>query len=219
LGASIFSTGGTFWLDAKRAKRQAKIAKADELKGACIRIISGALRVSQKSAALRLNMVVRSGLKEGLDVTFGLRKPADPLEISDYLFSELSPVLDAQSVVWLSGDEELIRSAGDVVLAIADVIDVSTSLPKDRQLDSFASQLDQLKVALRGLIPLKLAGEEEALRLASVKRLGLACANFGEVVREKLEMEDIGAILKAFPDLLKPDTIVSSKSDDSDQGP
>jgi len=201
VSASVLTTGGAFWLDVIRSKRRAKTVTQNELKSACARIISGALKVSLQGAALRLNMVVRSGLKEGLDVTLGLRKPTDPLGISDYLFSELAPVLDAQSIVWLSGDVKLIRSAGDVVLAVADVIDKSTTFPKDRRLNSSTSQINILKAALRGLIPLKLAGDDETERIASVKRLGLACANFGEVVRKNLGMEDIGAILKAFPSL------------------
>jgi hypothetical protein len=162
-------------------------------------------------------MVVRSGVIEGLNVALRLRKPSDPLEINDYLFSELAPILDAQSVVWLSGDTALIRSAGDVVLAVADVIDKSTSLPKERRPDSLASPYNQLKLALRGLIPLKFGSEEETLRQASVKRLGLTCAQFGEVVREKLGMDDIGAILNAFPGLLELDFADSASLDDGDE--
>jgi hypothetical protein len=67
---------------------------------------------------MRANMFARSGITEGLDVVLHHRKPADVLEISDYLFSDFGPVLDAQAAVWLAGDEQLIRSAGDVVLAI-----------------------------------------------------------------------------------------------------
>jgi hypothetical protein len=88
-------------------------------------------------------------------------------------------------------------------MAVADVINKSTSLPKDRHLDSSATQYDQLKVALRRLTPLRFNSEEELVRQSSVKRLGLACAQFGEVVRERLGMKDIDAILKAFPGLLE----------------
>jgi hypothetical protein len=215
VSASVFSFAGAFWLDAKHAKRQAQIAKGVELKSACARIISGALRVSHKSSALGITMVTRSGLSEGLSVLLRIRRAVDPLELNDYLFSELAPILDAQSVVWLSegSDAALIRSAGDVVLAVADVIEKSTALPKDRQLDPKASRLDQVLLVLRGLTPLKLTSEDEAARQASVKRLGLACARFGELMREKLAMEDIGAILKAFPNLLEPENVRSGTAE------
>jgi len=218
VSASAFSFAGAFWLDARRAKRQAKIAKEEELKNACAQIISGALRVSQKSGALGVAMVIRSGLGEGLSVVLRLRKPADPLEINDYLFSELAPILDAQSVVWLSGgsDATLVRSAGDVVVAVGDVIEKSTALPKYRQPDPTASQLDQLLFALHDLIPLKLTSEKEAARRESVKRIGLACAKFGELMREKLRMDDIGAILKAFPSLLDAGNADPRESDNVD---
>lgn len=78
VSASVFSTGGAFWLDTKRAKRLAKIAKEDELKSACARIISGALRVSQKCVGLRLTMVVKLGIVESLNVLLRLRKLTDP---------------------------------------------------------------------------------------------------------------------------------------------
>jgi hypothetical protein len=103
-------------------------------------------------------------------------------------------------------------------MAVANVIDKSTTLPKDRRPDSTASQFDQMKVALRGLIPLKLASEEETLRQASVKSLGLACAQFGELIREKLGMEDIGAIMKAFPGLMDADIADSPGPDAADSG-
>jgi hypothetical protein len=210
--ASILTTIGARWLDGAKAKREAVVARADELKRACMKIISGAFRVSQRAGALRTNMIHRSGLTEGLDVLLHIRKPADPLEICDYLLSELSPVLDAQSVLWLSGDENLMRSAGDVILAKADVIEKSTALPKDRQSDPSASHFEHLKVSLRGFIPLTGGGQEEVLRQESVKNLALACAKFGEVMRENLGVDDAGAILKAFPNLLKsPDD--SSDSD------
>jgi hypothetical protein len=35
VSASVFSIGGAFWLDTKRAKRLARIAKPNELKRAC----------------------------------------------------------------------------------------------------------------------------------------------------------------------------------------
>ena len=94
VSASVFSIGGAFWLDAKRAKRQARIVKQDELKIACARIISGSMKVAHKAGGLRLAMVVRSGLGEGLNVLLRLRSPVDPLELNeshhDYLMS-LSP--------------------------------------------------------------------------------------------------------------------------------
>jgi hypothetical protein len=211
--ASILTTLGARWLDGSRAKRQAEVAREDELKNACVQIISGAFRVSQKAGALRTAMIHRSGLTEGLDVLLHIRKPADPLEIHDYLLAELSPVLDAQSVLWLSGNETLMRSAGDVILAIAEVIEKSTALPNDRLPDPSASHFEHLKVSLRGLIPSTGGGQEEVLRQESVKRLALACAKFGEVMRQTLGVDDVGAILKAFPSLLmSPDE--SSNSDE-----
>ena len=97
LGAALLSTGGAFLLDAYRARRRRKDATADELRAACIQIISGAQRLLLKAAAAHVSMEVRSGLRESLDVLLHIRKPLDLFEFNDYLMVEQGKILDAQA--------------------------------------------------------------------------------------------------------------------------
>jgi len=203
LGSATLSILGAFGVNWQRDARSKRRARDKELKDACILIIAGANRVALRSASMRANMFARSGITEGLDVVLHHRKPADVLEISDYLFSDFGPVLDAQAAVWLAGDEQLIRSAGDVVLAISDVIEKSSALPKEKVRDSSGSPLDKAKVALQGLKPLTPDQETEDERQKSVRSLGHCCAIFGQLVREKTGSTDIDAILRAFPGLIE----------------
>jgi hypothetical protein len=201
LGAAALSTFGAFVLDWRRSFRSRQTAEHNELKHACVLILAGANKITIKSSAIRANMIARSGLIESMDIVLHHRKPPDILEISDYMFAELGPVLDAQATIWLTGDEILIRAAGDVVLAISDVVEKSTAIPKDRQGNSRSSVPERAKVAFRNLKSLTLDEGAEKERLDSVKTLGRQCAIFGQLLRERIGTKDVEAILRSFPGL------------------
>lgn len=201
LGSAFLTTLGAFGLDWIRSRRARKLAKRKELKDACVLILAGANKVTLKSAAMRANMFARSGLVESLDILLHHRRPPDVLEINDYVFSDLGPVLDAQATIWLMGDEALIKSAGDVVLAISEVVEKSCSIPKDRNFDPNSSVAEKVISRLKSLIPLTPDEESENARLHSVKILGRQCAIFGQLLRERIGTPDVEAILSSFPGL------------------
>lgn len=72
-------------------------------------------------------MKVRSGLKEGLDVTLRQRKPSDLLELHDWLAQDLAPLATAWSEIWTRDDQEGIRLANDVMDKCADLLGASTA--------------------------------------------------------------------------------------------
>jgi hypothetical protein len=199
LGAALFSTGGAFLLDAHRARRRDKDAKADELKAACIQIISGAQRLLFKAAALHISMEVRSGLRESLDLVMHHRKPIDILELNDYLMVEQGRILDAQATIWLTGDEVLIKSAGDVLDAVGKLIVASTALPPDREVDPSADPLAKILTAIHNLKPLKHGPESEATINECARSLGRTCVAFGHAMRTRVKVDDVDAILRAMP--------------------
>lgn len=199
LGAALLSTGGAFILDAFRARRRDKGAKADELKAACVQIISGAQRLLFKAAALHISMEVRSGLRERLDLVMHHRKPIDILELNDYLMIEQGKILDAQTTIWLTGDEALMTGAGDVVDAVGKLIVASTALPPERIIDPSADPMSKLLTAIENLKPLKHGPDSEAKIRECAGNLGRACIAFGHVMRTRLKVDDVDAILRAFP--------------------
>jgi hypothetical protein len=202
LGAAALSTLGAFGLDWRRSNRARRLAKQRELRDACVVILAGANKIALKSATMRANMFARSGFTESLDIVLHHRKPPDLLEISDYMFSDLGPVFDAQATIWLIGDEQLISGAGEVVLAIGDVAEKSTAIPKDREVEPDASAAEKAIAALRNLKPLTPDQESETARQRSIKRMSHQCALFGQLLRKRIGTSDVEAILRSFPGLL-----------------
>jgi hypothetical protein len=201
LGASAFTTGGSFLLEKHREKHRYETVNKDELKAACIRLMASAYKSTQKAAAMKVNMIVRSGFSESLDVVLHHRKPADVLEIHDYLYGDLSNALDAQAVIWILGDADIIKGAGEVIRAMGEMIDKSIALPVNRNLNLAGGHVDRLKVILRQFKSLTMGDTDEKQRLKSVKDLSRTCAEFGQVMRKHLGIEDIEAILSVFPGL------------------
>lgn len=219
LGSAFLTTAGTFALDARRARRAAKMNQESDLKTACVQIISSAQKLSHRAGALHETMITRSGLGEGINVTLGLRKPADQLELIDYLMLDMGPMLAAQAVVWLAGDEKLITAASDVVLCAGDVVAKSTTLPEDRRPVEEGSGLDRLKVQVRGLRPVPRDPEVEAMRNSALRELGRTCWIFGQVMRARLGVSDVGALLRAFPGFHDQDVAGHTTAEDSPASP
>ena len=217
LGAAILSTSGAFLLEAYRARRREKYAKATELKAACLQIISGSQRLIFKAAAMHVSMEVRSGLRESLDVLLHLRKPIDLFELNDYLMVEQGRILDAQAMIWLTGDEALMTSAGDVVAAVSKLIVASTALPPDRVVDPSADPMAKLLTAIQNLKPLKHAPESEAKIRECARTLGRACVAFGQVMRMRLKIDDVDAILRAFPGFSNPESAEAQDSESTNE--
>jgi hypothetical protein len=201
LGASVLSTGGTFFLDASRSKRRAAAAKVDELKGACVQMIANAHKFANRASALRANMIIRSGFTESLDIVLRHRQLADVLEINDYWYTELSALYDAQSIIWLSGDEVLIRGAGEIVTAVGDLMAKYSAIPKSIMDDPTDSAFEKFVRHLRKFKTFPPDPEGDLLRNDAVKQLGSVCARFGQIMRDRLGVLDVDAILRVFPGL------------------
>ena len=203
LGASLITTFGSFALESRRDKRRTKSKRKSDLQEACIQVMSSAFRITQKAAAMKVNMVIRSGLSESLDILFHHRKPVDILDVHDYLYGELSSALNAQSVIWILGDKDLIKGAGDVILAMGEVVDKSLTFPQNRNPNSVKGGLERMKFVIRQFKSLTMDQTDEKARMKSVRQLSRTCAEFGQLMRKRLEVKDIDAILNVFPGLIE----------------
>ncbi len=159
-------------------------------------------------------MIIRFGFSESLDIVLHHRKLTDVLEINDYWYSELSALYDAQSIIWLSGDEDLIRGAGDVVTAVADVMSKFSALPKSIRDDPADDAIEKIRRQARKFRSFPLDPEGDVARNDAVKHLGSVCAQFGQVMRKHLGVTNVGAILNAFPGL----TPLASQTDQDERG-
>jgi hypothetical protein len=198
-GASALTTAGTLGVDAVRSRRSSKRERNGALSTSCERLIGGALKLAFRCGTLRETMIHRSGFTEGLDIALHHRRPTDPMEIGDWLMTELGPILDAEAAIWLSGNEDLIRGASDVVLAASDVIGKSSALAKSQQVGQLDSVSDYLREFARRLKQLPRDAETDQQQQDAVHKLGVTCRAFGNLMRMHVKTADPEALLRAFP--------------------
>jgi hypothetical protein len=126
LGASFltggFGFGGIWW----QQHRLGRAAAAQE-KAAYHQLISHSLSFAARASTLRNVMQTRSGLKEGVDVTFRLRRPFDPMELHDWLVKDFEPINDAWSKIQMIGTAASIDTATQLLDACADLIAIATT--------------------------------------------------------------------------------------------
>ena len=202
LGSSTLTIVATFGLELWRERRAQKKADADRLRNSCVQMASHAMSFALRAQALYFTGIDRSGIKEGLDVALYHRKPLDPRDLMDWLLIDMGPMLEAQSLIEVSADEELARTAGDLIQAANVVLEKTTdglkqSVSEVRQPQ--ATPWRQVASYLRPLIPLRRDHKvEDAINLA-VKGVVLQLRQFGRVTRERLGVNDPDAVIRAFP--------------------
>jgi hypothetical protein len=107
LGASLFTTLGLQWHRWRDDKAKAKAAKLAAYSELHARIFSFQRRVG----TLALAKQFRSGLSEGLSVTFRQRKPVDVFELHEWLDADFKAITDSYSRICAIGSQEAIDSA------------------------------------------------------------------------------------------------------------
>lgn len=108
------------WLSGRSAGRDALLA-------AVTAMLSRSMAVMSRAQAMGLQMRLRSGLIEGIDVTTRLRKPADALELHDWMAADMAPLNEAWSVVWARGDQETVRLANALLASCGELIAAATA--------------------------------------------------------------------------------------------
>lgn len=124
---SAFLTGsiafGVEWWHSFRAN---KSALAERRSRAYSTLLNQSIMVANLASNLHITMELRSGLKEGLNVTIGKHKALDPLELTDQFSTKLQPLYEAWSEVWMVGSKEAIAEANDLVARCGALMDVAT---------------------------------------------------------------------------------------------
>jgi ribosomal protein L5 len=82
LGASLFTGLASLGVVSLQEWLRNRAADRDVLVNAVTAMLSRSMAVMMRAQAIHQQMQLRSGLKEGLDVTLRLRKPADVLEFT-----------------------------------------------------------------------------------------------------------------------------------------
>jgi hypothetical protein len=201
LGSSALTLGGTFWLERWRSAKSDRAAATEQLSSACVQLTSHALTVALRARSLYETGLVRSGLSEGIDVLLHVRKPLDPMELTDWLLTDFRPVLEAQAVIESAGDQVVIRAAADVVVAAVTVLEAATTFAAVGQQRVGAHGGSGWWEAFKRLRPLHRDPDIERRTETAVRALGQEVRLFAKAVRERVGVGDAGAVVDAFPEL------------------
>jgi len=159
LGGSALTGAVAFGLEWWRSNRAGKAAQAERRSRAYSMLLTRSIIFANLAADLHAVMEIRSGIKEGIDVTLGLQKALDPLEMQFRLRAEILPLYEAWSEVWVVGSKEAIPEANDLVSRCGAVVGAATQRGKAQAkwLRGITGekwtqqQLDQWQAELHGL--------------------------------------------------------------------
>ncbi len=172
LGSSALTGAVAFGLEWWRSNRAGKASQAERRSRAYSMLLTRSIVVAHLAGDLHAVMEVRSGMKEGINVTLRIQKALDPLELADRLRAEILPLYEAQSEVWVVGSKKAIPEANDLVARCGAVVGAATQQGKAQTMwlrgitgeKWTQQQLDQWQAELRGLA-------EARKRLGGVARL------------------------------------------------
>lgn len=201
LGSAALTILGAFGLERWRLRRADRGTSNDRLREACVQMGSHALAFALRAQALYLTTVFRSGIGEGLDIALYHRKPMDPMELADWLSVDLKPMLEAQSLIEIIGDGDLVRAAADLVLSAMAILEKASGITAASAERPGEQARQRLARRLRGLIPLRRDPEVEKAIQQAVRGLGQQLRRFARVTRERLGVNDPDVVIRAFPEL------------------
>jgi hypothetical protein len=185
LGGSVVTGGLAVALEAVRvrADRIARI-QADR-KAAYSDLLAASGMVIDWAGAMHVTMELRSGLKEGMDVTFGHRKLLDALDIMQSRSPVSVALFKAWSAAWVVASADGIRCANDVVDAAQGALGAATTRGEARgrvdrtirgeawtpkQLEDWSRAIERVAQARRSLA--LLARKEIGVEVAEVFTVG-----------------------------------------------
>ncbi len=123
---ALFGILGNFFTQRWQTGRAEKSALDDRRARAYGALLARSTAVMQLASSLHVVMQTRSGLREELNVTLGIQKPLDALELATLANAEMQPLFDAWSEVWLVGSEEAIAQANDLLTHCGAVMEAAT---------------------------------------------------------------------------------------------
>jgi len=126
LGGSALTGLVAFGIEWWRSSRAAKAALAERRARVYATLLAQAGIVTLLAHGLHIAMETRSGLREGLNVTLGIQKSFDPLDLSERLRATFQPLYEAWSEVWVIGSKEAIAAANDLIEQCGAVMGVAT---------------------------------------------------------------------------------------------
>jgi len=126
-GAVTVFTGRTERAHDKQMRKEERDAASQtelrrERKAAYTELLTASMAIVQTASIMRLVMMTRSGLKEGVDIVMRLRKPVDPFEMGGWLRKDWDPLFAAWSHIWAIGSPEAVAKANRLLDTAVEVL-------------------------------------------------------------------------------------------------
>ena len=185
LGSSALTGAVAFGLEWWRSNRAGKATQAERRSRAYSMLLTRSIIIAHLASDLHAVMEVRSGMKEGINVTLRFQKALDPLEMQDRMRAEILPLYEAWSEVWVVGSKEAISEANDLVARCGAVVGAATQRGKAQAMwlrgitgeKWTQQQLDQWQAEQRGLTEARKRLGDVARRETGVEVVDLFASN------------------------------------------
>jgi hypothetical protein len=177
LGSSLLTGLIAFGLEWWRSKAAEKSALTERRSRAYSQLLTRSIVIMQLASDLHTMMAVRSGLREGVNTLFGVRKAIDPMDLASLMRAEAQPLFEAWSEVWVVGSKEAIAAANDLIAQGGDVFGAATQ--PGQALPSW----------LKGITGEKWTQEQLDHWQDEVRNLAEARRKFGAIARKEIGVE------------------------------
>lgn len=177
LGASALTATVALSIDVRSSRKDERSARAARQQNAYSELLTRSALLVYTAGALRLTMQLRSGVKEGLDVTLRQRKPVDPIDISDRVRRDMEPLFATMSEIWIVGSQRTIQAANEIVEQATTVFGIATEVRDSRP------------SVVRALSGVKFTDEDNAAMAEEVRKLARMRTAFAELVRSEAGVE------------------------------
>lgn len=132
---------GAVWL---QNWNQSRSSETDARESAYIDLLASSLALARRARSLIATLHVRSGVGEGLAVTFGQRQPMDPMILHEWIEKDLATVMEAWTRAWATASPAGVAASNRVMTCCGDVLGVL-------DLSAPATMLGRLRETLAGV--------------------------------------------------------------------
>ncbi|WP_375504425.1 hypothetical protein [uncultured Jatrophihabitans sp.] len=119
------SSLGVVWF---QERLRGKAEDADALIRVVTEMLARSLAMALRARTLGDAAKLRSGVGEGLDILFRIKKPIEPLELHDWLQQDYGPLNAAWSDILSRGDRKVVTSANRVMIACGVLMSAATDI-------------------------------------------------------------------------------------------
>lgn len=159
LGASLLTGLFGFGLEWWRLRSAKKEAFVERRSRAYSTLLARSVSITYLAQNLHNAIEIRSGVREGINVTLRYQKAIDLLDLAKWMETEFQPAFEAWSEVWVVGSQEAIAEANDLITKCGAVLETATQRGQGRPdwLRGIAGekwtkeQLEQLQEEVKGI--------------------------------------------------------------------